>query len=455
MTFRTNVLQTNSNRSYDVERNVLTDSSSGITTDNDSFLELIGGYLKTMLCCRSFPRPSGRTASYKKIDSLSSMERRIEQFNPAIARSSSSPSRLRYKQKVRPDFSSAVIARRAKAQERMIRELNSLRLGRYISSKMISFFQENNTVEFVDVIGNGSFGTAILVFHREFGNVVLKMCKDIDKAGLCVKNYRELRGDLIVLSLLQHPNLVNTLGVIIYDYENDGIKLIKDVKDLKLNQNYLVLGNFSQYIEFLGKKRTRDMYDEINGSEYLEYAQLQKNAYQIASALSHLHYYGVIHQDLKSENVFLDKEGNAYLGDFDLSELVTTKDGRKSELVPREEGDEDKEKGDKTKTKCGSPNYAAPEQFRRGMHDGKKADVFSLGALFYSMAYSRVLFNGKTDQELRDNVELFQGLVLEEEDIIPGYHHFEDLLHSVLRLDPDERLTVDQVLEHPFFEGCC
>jgi serine/threonine protein kinase len=80
---------------------------------------------------------------------------------------------------------------------------------------------------------------------------------------------------------------------------------------------------------------------------------------QILSAVNYCHKNGVVHRDLKAENLLLDADMNIKLADFGFSNYF-----EKSSLLA---------------TWCGSPPYAAPELFEGKMYSGPKADIWSLG----------------------------------------------------------------------------
>lgn len=88
---------------------------------------------------------------------------------------------------------------------------------------------------------------------------------------------------------------------------------------------------------------------------------------QIAAALTFAHRVNVIHRDIKPENILLDEEGNAYLADFGIAQIVS---------AAQEEGDEF--------GSMGSPAYAAPEQVMGQITD-IRTDIFSLAVVVYEL----------------------------------------------------------------------
>ena len=99
---------------------------------------------------------------------------------------------------------------------------------------------------------------------------------------------------------------------------------------------------------------------------------------QIASALTFAHEQGVIHRDLKPNNVLLDERDNAYLTDFGIAKMLAGT----SKLTA-------------TGNVLGTPAYMAPEQWRGDAVDAR-TDIYSLGVVLYEMVCGCLPFSGET-----------------------------------------------------------
>ncbi|XP_060087712.1 serine/threonine-protein kinase PLK3 [Heteronotia binoei] len=147
---------------------------------------------------------------------------------------------------------------------------------------------------------------------------------------------------------------------------------------------------------------------------------------QIISALKYLHLKGILHRDLKLGNFFISENMELKVGDFGLAARQEPADQRK-------------------KTICGTPNYLAPEVLLRQGH-GPESDVWSLGCVMYT------LLCGNPPFETSDLKETYKSIkhvtyTLPVFLSIPA----KNLLMGILKRNPQERLTLEEILDHEFF----
>ena len=150
--------------------------------------------------------------------------------------------------------------------------------------------------------------------------------------------------------------------------------------------------------------------------------------YQLINGLEYIHSLGIVHRDLKPENLLLTKDHLLKIIDFGLSNYF--KKGQKELLV----------------TPCGSPCYASPEMVAGKKYDGFKIDIWATGIILYAMLCGYLPFEDK------DNDLLFEK-ILECKLVFPKYisKTSKDLMKKILVTDPDIRISLEEIKNHPFF----
>jgi len=100
-------------------------------------------------------------------------------------------------------------------------------------------------------------------------------------------------------------------------------------------------------------------------------------AAQICEGLAEAHRLGVVHRDLKPQNIMIDREGNVRIMDFGIARSLAAKGVTEAGMI------------------IGTPDYMSPEQVE-GLEADARSDVYALGATLYEMATGRVPFEGDT-----------------------------------------------------------
>uniref|UniRef100_A0A3B3QJR9 non-specific serine/threonine protein kinase n=1 Tax=Paramormyrops kingsleyae TaxID=1676925 RepID=A0A3B3QJR9_9TELE len=248
-------------------------------------------------------------------------------------------------------------------------------------------------------LGEGSFAKVREGLHALTGEKVA--VKVIDKRKAKKDSYvtKNLRREGQIQQMIRHPNITQLLDVL----ETE-------------NSYYLVMelcpgGNLMNRI--YEKKR-------------LEEKEAQKYVRQLVMAVEHLHRAGVVHRDLKIENLLLDENSNIKLIDFGLSNCAGILGY-----------------SDPFSTQCGSPAYAAPELLSRKKY-GPKVDVWSIGVNMYAMLTGTLPFTVEPFN-LR---ALHQKMVDKEMNPLPPQLSSAavNLLKSLLEPDPSKRPNIHQVM---------
>ncbi|KLJ13177.1 protein-serine/threonine kinase [Blastomyces silverae] len=163
-----------------------------------------------------------------------------------------------------------------------------------------------------------------------------------------------------------------------------------------------------------------DLFDYIELRSNMDEDECRNIFYQVVDAIHHLHTKAhVVHRDIKDENVILDGEGRIKLIDFGSAAYISK--GPFDVFV-------------------GTIDYAAPEVLQGKSYGGKEQDVWALGILLYTIVYKENPFYNI--DEILDHPLRVPYLPFSEECI--------DLIRQMLDRDIDQRLTIEEVIQHPW-----
>ncbi len=152
----------------------------------------------------------------------------------------------------------------------------------------------------------------------------------------------------------------------------------------------------------------------------LPWAQAAAFSAQVASALQHAHNHGIIHRDLKSSNLFFDKQGKILLGDFGIA-----RDTHEADVTA-------------TGITVGTYAYMSPEQICADKEITGKADLYSLGCVMVEMLTGKPPFQGANFAQIWDQHLHKQPHGIREQDIdCPVW--FEKLIMQLLEKEPERR----------------
>ncbi|XP_026160313.1 maternal embryonic leucine zipper kinase [Mastacembelus armatus] len=170
-----------------------------------------------------------------------------------------------------------------------------------------------------------------------------------------------------------------------------------------------------------------ELFDYIVAKDRLSEEETRVFFRQIASAMAYVHSQGYAHRDLKPENLLIDENRNLKLIDFGL--CAKPKGGLSYELM----------------TCCGSPAYAAPELIQGKAYIGSEADVWSMGVLLFALLCGYLPFDDENCMALYRKIA--RGRYDNPRWLSPGSVL---LLNQMLQVDPKRRLSVRQLLDHPW-----
>ena len=249
-------------------------------------------------------------------------------------------------------------------------------------------------------LGAGSFGHVYLVTHKKTKvNYAIKAIDKRNKTNIEEKPY--FRREVEVMYKIHHPNVVKLFG---HFEDNNYCYFIME---------YISKGNMFGLIPQDKKKRI--------SSQVV--ASLMKD---IISAVYFLHNMNppIIHRDIKPENVLLTEKITAKLTDFGWSNYI--------------------QEDEKRTTVCGTPIYLAPEIIKEKGHD-EKVDIWCIGVLLFELSTGTVPFPGNDIETLESNILKLKIQWPKDINI-----DAKNLISKILKLDPNARISLPEMLNHPF-----
>ncbi|XP_054159711.1 serine/threonine-protein kinase Nek8-like [Oppia nitens] len=248
--------------------------------------------------------------------------------------------------------------------------------------------------ERIRFVGKGAFGTAVL--YRKRSDDMLVVLKEINMNDLNATERQLAINEVKVLSILNNPNIISYFD----SFESNG--------NLYIEMEYADAGTLAELLAQLNQP--------LHEYEILLIFR------QIVCAINYLHQNNILHRDIKTANIFLNKEGYIKVGDFGISKMLTTK--REAESV------------------VGTPYYISPE-ICEGKNYNQKSDIWALGCVLYEMACLHKTFEGSNLPVLINKIVKGQFAPIRR-----NYSaKFRNLINELLHRDPNMRPTAQQVLD--------
>ena len=248
-------------------------------------------------------------------------------------------------------------------------------------------------------IGEGSFSTVKLgyqIFTQDPVAVkIVNKCMIKSDADM-----QWLMREVEVMRNLNHPGIVK-----LYDFIEDE------------SAYYMV-------IEYCGGG---ELFDFIIARNCVEEPLAKKLFKQICLSVGYLHENNIVHRDLKPENLLLTETNNVKLIDFGLCST----------------------EADKPMTnRCGSAVYISPEALTQQQYMGQPADVWAMGVILYALVDGSLPWNYDDPQKMYEQITTG--------DFAPPKELTEecyDLIKQIFNPDPDQRITIPQILVHPWLSS--
>ena len=268
------------------------------------------------------------------------------------------------------------------------------------------------------LIGQGAFGKVNIGLNVLTGRVVAIKSfnkKTLNKNG---DNMKKILYETNLMKKLNHPNITKILEM----FEDDDYILIA--------MEYINGGNLFSFV-----KKRRKLSEKT--AKFL--------FRQIILGIKHIHSQKIVHRDIKLENILIDLNNNIKICDFGIGRILSSK---KQMLYD----------------KCGTPMYMAPEillSSKNKGYEGFPVDIWSAGISLYIMLSGTLPFNLKNnndcssiDEENNNNIELQYSIIKKDPKKIEKISdEARDLLKGLLNKNPNKRLTIEQILNHPWLKS--
>lgn len=249
-----------------------------------------------------------------------------------------------------------------------------------------------------ETLGEGAFGKVKLGIHiptnEKVAIKILNKKKMLELSGDITKIQKEIN----ILKKMRHKNIIQL-------YE-----ILESKSNLFLVMEYCPKG---ELFDFIVKKKK------------LNEQTANKIFHNLIDGVEYMHSQNVVHRDLKPENLLLDEKYNLKISDFGLSTIYHGK----------------------ISTPCGTPSYAPPEMLRGDPYVGLKSDIWSCGIILFAMLCGFLPFAESKE-------EIIMEKVMNRDYKIPDHLSIraKDILSKLMEINPEKRINLKQIKEHPWFK---
>ena len=306
-----------------------------------------------------------------------------------------------------------------------------------------------------DPVGKGSYGIVYKAYYigkEEYRSlygipdvVALKQIKtEKEKEGFPITALREI----MILKELDHKNILKLLEVVVSEPKKE-----KKIEEGKINRDvYLVF----EYME-------QDLGTILQRKIDFNLSQIKYIFHELVLGLKYLHENNILHRDLKPSNILLSAKNEIKIGDFGLARIFSNS----SNAIKRYTN--------QVVTIC----YRAPELLLGETNYSTEVDIWSLGCILLELLTKKTAFYFKDDKDGKatfalicklcgnPNEENWKGvtgyknykLIIPQENYqckinkktFPNFDEVTlDIIKKLLTLNPKKRITLDEILKHPF-----
>lgn len=242
------------------------------------------------------------------------------------------------------------------------------------------------------------------------GGMVYAGRRITDKLPVAIK--RVMREKVKRWEKVQGHNVPQEIALMLRVYGHEGV--------IKLVDWYECLDSFILIME--RPENSIDLFDYIREKGKMNETEAKIIFQQVLRAAQHIHSCGVVHRDIKDENIVLNREtGAVKIIDFGCGTLLKSAPYRDF---------------------SGTPEFYPPEWFKKRYYYARSAATWSLGVLLFDMVCGEIPFKSK--EKIMENKLTFKHHVSDE---------VKDLIKQLLHTNPEKRPTLDQVMKHPWMSS--
>ncbi|KAG8435985.1 hypothetical protein GDO86_007178 [Hymenochirus boettgeri] len=210
--------------------------------------------------------------------------------------------------------------------------------------------------ELLETLGQGTYGKVKRAMEKATGKMFA--VKSIQKDKITDERDRvHLQREIELTALLEHEHIIQVFEV------------------FESREKIIIVMEYAS---------NGELYDFINNKHQIPENEARRFFRQIVSAVHYCHKKGIVHRDIKLENILLDDNLNVKLADFGLSNLFN-----KDQVL---------------QTYCGSPLYASPEIVKGLPYHGPEVDCWALGVLLYALVYGLMPFENSHYKALAEQI---------------------------------------------------
>ena len=232
-------------------------------------------------------------------------------------------------------------------------------------------------------------------------------------------------GERVVMKILNKSSFTDAKKRLLLYRE---IKTLQAMGDQKhITELYEVIDSGDRIWVIMEYAAGGELFDFVKAKAPLQESAAREIFRPIVKVVAYMHSINLVHRDLKLENVLLDTSGRIMLADFGFSRRYDPEDGLVDSI-------------------CGTPHYSPPEIIQGLPHNPIYVDSWSLGIILYMLFFGRFPFNGLSIPELLQNI-------IKAEFTFPFSLSAQatDLLQHLIALDPKERLSAAEIMQHPWY----